>query len=162
MGIEIERKFLVTGQAWRSPTPGTLYRQGYIRTQGTATVRVRIAGHTGYLTLKGPTSGLSRLEFEYEIPLADAQQLLDELCDRPLIEKYRYRVQIGELTWEIDEFIGENQGLILAEVELVHPDQPVDCPPWIGAEVSGDRRYFNSNLAQHPFTQWATTPEASD
>ncbi|NEQ95984.1 MAG: CYTH domain-containing protein [Cyanothece sp. SIO2G6] len=159
MGIEIERKFLVTGEAWRSLSPGTLYRQGYIRTQGSATVRVRIAGETGYLTLKGPTRGLSRLEFEYEIPLAEAQQLLDELCDRPLIEKYRYPIQIGELTWEIDEFIGENQGLILAEVELTDPEQPVDCPAWIGTEVSGDSRYFNSNLAKTPFSQWGTVTE---
>ncbi|MGK7890362.1 MAG: CYTH domain-containing protein [Leptolyngbyaceae cyanobacterium] len=159
MGIEIERKFLVTGQAWRSPTSGTLYRQGYIRTEGTSTVRVRIAGETGYLTLKGPTSGLSRLEFEYEIPLTDAQQLLDELCDRPLIEKYRYRLEINGLIWEIDEFIGENQGLILAEVELEQPDQAIDFPPWLGLEVSGDPRYFNSNLAKTPFSQWEdTTP----
>ncbi len=154
MGIEIERKFLVKGEGWRLNAQGVLYRQGYIRTKGSATVRVRTAGEKGYLTLKGPTHEFSRLEFEYEIPLTEAQQLLDNLCDRPLIEKYRYQVPANGLTWEIDEFTGENQGLILAEVELEHPNQAVTRPTWVGKEVSKDPRYFNSNLAQMPFSQW--------
>ena len=154
MGVEIERKFLVVGDGWREGAVGTSYRQGYIRTQGQATVRVRVAGQTGYLTLKGPTEGLSRLEFEYEIPVTDADQLLKSLCDRPLIEKTRYRIDHQGLLWEIDEFKGDNQGLILAEVELETPDQVINPPPWIGQDVSHDSRYFNAYLAQSPFSSW--------
>ncbi|MCU0566099.1 MAG: CYTH domain-containing protein [Oculatellaceae cyanobacterium Prado106] len=154
MGTEIERKFLVKGDAWRTLGTPTAFRQGYIVAQAERTVRVRIAGEKGYLTLKGISEGISRLEFEYEIPLADAAELLDTLCDRPLIEKVRYRIAIDSLVWEVDEFSGDNQGLILAEVELTEPDQPVVLPPWIGEEVSGDRRYFNSYLVQHPFREW--------
>ena len=161
MGMEIERKFLVVGDGWRKEAVGSTYRQGYIRTQGQATVRVRIAGQTGYLTLKGPTQGLSRLEFEYEIPVTDADQLLQELCDRPLIEKVRYRILYGGLPWEVDEFNGDNEGLVLAEVELDTPDQPIDYPPWIGQEVSHDARYFNANLAQHPFSEWRSEGSGS-
>lgn len=158
MGVEIERKFLVVGEGWREGAVGISYCQGYIRTQGQATVRVRIAGQTGYLTLKGPTQGLSRLEFEYEIPVADAAQMLNELCDRPLIEKVRYRISHNGMQWEVDEFSGDNQGLILAEVELRTPDQSIDYPPWLGQEVSHDARYFNANLTQYPFSTW---PEES-
>ncbi len=154
MSVEIERKFLVNGNGWRQLGQGTLYRQGYVPTTH-GTVRVRIAGDQGYLTLKTPTVGLSRREFEYPIPLADAHELLDLLCDRPLIEKTRYRIPIGQHVWEVDEFAGENQGLILAEVELSHEQEAIALPDWVGQEVSGDRRYFNSYLAQHPFTTWA-------
>ncbi|MEM9217334.1 MAG: CYTH domain-containing protein [Cyanobacteria bacterium P01_F01_bin.150] len=154
MGVEIERKFLVVGDGWRQGAVGVSYRQGYIHTQGQATVRVRIAGQTGYLTLKGPTQNLSRLEFEYAIPVTDANQLLLELCNRPLIEKIRYRVFYREMQWEVDEFRGDNEGLILAEVELSKADQAIDYPPWIGQEVSYDARYFNANLAQYPFSTW--------
>lgn len=154
MGTEIERKFLVTGEGWRQLASGTAYRQGYIRTQNQTTVRVRRAGDRGYITIKGPTVGLARAEFEYEIPVEDADEMLTTLCDRPLIEKRRYRIPVGEVTWEIDEFYGENQGLILAEVELTTADQPLDAPSWIGPEVSQDPRYFNSNLAERPYSRW--------
>jgi CYTH domain-containing protein len=133
---------------------GVLYRQGYIYTQNGNTVRVRIAGDKGYLTLKGKTKGSVRSEFEYEIPLEEAGEMLDLLCDRPLIEKIRYKEKIGELTWEIDEFLGENEGLILGEVELESENQKVTLPEWIGEEVTQYPRYYNSNLAKNPYSQW--------
>ncbi|MEO0406085.1 MAG: CYTH domain-containing protein [Cyanobacteria bacterium P01_A01_bin.135] len=155
MGTEIERKFLVQGDGWRGSS-GVLYRQGYIPTQNQATVRVRQAGDKGYLTIKGPTANLSRAEYEYKIPLAEAEAMLATLCAAPLVEKYRYRIPIGELVWEVDEFLGDNAGLILAEVELSHPDTPVELPDWVSEEVSHDPRYFNANLAQHPYRHWPT------
>ncbi|ESA39038.1 adenylate cyclase [Leptolyngbya sp. Heron Island J] len=154
MAKEIERKFLVQGDAWRDLAEGRYYCQGYVPTQGTPTVRVRIIGEQGYLTLKGPVKGISRSEFEYEIPVADAQTMLVELCQTPFIEKYRYRIQLEDWIWEVDEFLGDNQGLILAEVELTHAEQTVDLPAWIGKEVTGDPRYYNSNLVQNPFKNW--------
>jgi adenylate cyclase len=153
MAKEIERKFLVNGDSWRQLGEGSLYRQGYIPSQG-ATVRVRIAGNQGYLTIKGPTVNFSRSEFEYSIPLADAQEMLDTLCDRPLIEKTRYKIEWAGLVWEVDEFAGANQGLILAEVELTDEAQQVEIPDWIATEVTGDHRYFNSYLVKHPFSKW--------
>ena len=152
--IEIERKFLVVNDEWRPLATGTLYRQGYIPTSDERTVRVRIAGEHGYLTLKGKTQGIARSEFEYEIPVEDAAQLLDEICDPPLIEKYRYRIPLDEVVWEVDEFLGENQGLIIAEVELADAAQAIALPSWVGQDVSSDRRYYNSNLAKHPFGRW--------
>lgn len=154
MAKEIERKFLLKSDAWRSLAVGRYYCQGYIPTQGKQTVRARIIDDQGYLTLKGATQGLSRSEFEYEIPLADAQEILTELCQQPLIEKHRYRIPIGDIVWEVDEFLGENQGLMMAEVELTHGAQVVKLPDWIGAEVTGDPRYYNSNLVRHPFKDW--------
>jgi CYTH domain-containing protein len=117
-------------------------------------VRVRVAGERAYLTIKGPRVGLARPEFEYPIPVEDANQLLDGLCPRPFIEKVRYRIEHQGLVWEVDEFSGENQGLVLAEVELTHEAQSVPLPPWIGEEVSEDPRYYNSNLARRPYTRW--------
>jgi adenylate cyclase len=154
MAIEIERKFLVKGDSWRSLGTGTIYRQGYIATVNGATVRVRIAGETAYITIKDKSQGFSRQEFEYSIPIADAEMMLDTLCDRPLIEKIRYRINLGNLLWEVDEFLGENQGLILAEVELTNEEQPIELPDWIDREVTGDRRYYNSNLAKTPYKKW--------
>ncbi|BBD62561.1 adenylate cyclase [Nostoc sp. HK-01] len=154
MAKEIERKFLVKGDAWRNLGVGGVYRQGYIATQKAVTVRVRIANDRGYLTIKSPSVNCSRSEFEYEIPLADAQEMLDTLCDRPLIEKVRYKVKLGDLTWEIDEFDGDNKGLIVAEVELSDVNQQIELPEWIGEEVSHESRYFNSNLARFPFSKW--------
>jgi adenylate cyclase len=154
MGQEIERKFKVIGDTWRSLGTGSLYRQGYIPTVDERTVRVRLVGEQGYLTLKGPATGMVRPEFEYPIPAQDAIEILDTLCTPPLIEKIRYRVPIQDLTWEIDEFLGTNSGLILAEVELTHASQALDLPPWVGEEVTDDPRYFNVNLAQHPFQTW--------
>jgi len=154
MPVEIERKFLVRGDDWRSLATGTLYRQGYLVSERGRTVRVRIAGDRGYLTIKGATVGISRSEYEYLIPVSDAAELLDTMCDRPLIEKLRYRIECQGLVWEVDEFLGENQGLLLAEVELDDAAQTISMPDWIGQEVSGDPRYFNSNLVKQPFTQW--------
>jgi adenylate cyclase len=155
MAKEIERKFLVKGDSWRSLAKGKRYRQGYLSTVKERTVRVRTAGDKGYITVKGINVGATRSEYEYEIPLADANEILDHLCERPLIEKTRYRIPtVGDLTWEVDEFESANRGLITAEVELTDENQPVPLPAWIGEEVTGDPRYYNSNLVAHPFSQW--------
>jgi CYTH domain-containing protein len=154
MAIEIERKFLVKGNRWRELAIGSRYRQGYIAS-GTKTVRIRVVGNQGYLTIKGPTTGIARAEYEYEIPVADALEMLQTLCEPPLIEKTRYKVEWSGLLWEIDEFEGENQGLILAEIELADANQAIALPDWIGEEVSHDSRYFNANLTKHPFSQWS-------
>ncbi|MEH1820612.1 MAG: CYTH domain-containing protein [Nostoc sp.] len=154
MAKEIERKYLVRGDSWRELAEGSVYRQGYIATQDKATVRIRIAGEKSYLTIKGPNIKYSRLEFEYPIPVEDAQEILETLCERPFIEKIRYKIESGGLIWEIDEFDGVNKGLILAEVELSDEQQQIELPTWIGQEVSDDSRYFNSNLVKHPFSQW--------
>ncbi|HEY9648140.1 MAG TPA: CYTH domain-containing protein [Chroococcidiopsis sp.] len=156
MGIEIERKFLVNGDRWRDLGVAMLYRQGYLTSSPGRTVRVRIAGDRGFLTIKGGGAGISRAEYEYEIPVEDAAELLDTLCDRPLIEKNRYRIPYEGLIWEVDEFMGENAGLILAEVELSDPSQEVTLPDWVGQEVSADPRYFNSNLCKQPFCTWSS------
>ena len=153
MGIEIERKFLVHEGVWRQ-APAIRYRQGYLSTVKERTVRVRTLGDKGYLTIKGVSVGAARLEFEYEIPKGDADQLLTELCEKPLIEKNRYTLAHGGSTWEVDEVFGDNQGLIVAEVELASADQAVDLPPWVGREVTEDPRYFNANLIAHPYSRW--------
>jgi len=151
---EIERKFLVSGDAWRGGSPGTRIRQGYLSRQAERTVRVRSAGGKGTLTIKGKSQGATRDEYEYEIPASDADELLDRLCERPLVEKTRYLVPYGGLTWEIDVFEGDNRGLVVAEVELEDERQAVPLPPWILREVTQEARYFNSNLARHPFKTW--------
>ena len=155
MGVEIERKFLVAGEGWRGLAPGELFWQGYLLAEPGRTVRVRLAGDRAFLTIKGATTGISRAEFEYPIPVADARVLLETLCDRPLIQKTRYTIPWGDLVWEVDEFSGDNQGLILAEVELDRADQAIALPEWVGAEVSEDPRYYNANLVKYPFSQWA-------
>ncbi|MBX3707783.1 MAG: CYTH domain-containing protein [Pseudomonadales bacterium] len=154
MGTEIERKFLVRGDAWRDAARGTRLRQGYLSSDPARTVRVRSAGAAAWLTIKGPPEGLVRAEFEYPIPVADATILLDTLCERPLIDKVRHVVEYAGHTWEIDEFQGENAGLVVAEVELEHADEPVQLPPWVGAEVTDDPRYQNANLVRAPYTRW--------
>lgn len=154
MGIEIERKFLVRGEAWCPVAAGLLYRQGYLSTDPGRTVRVRLAGEAAWLTIKGPPEGLLRPEFEYPIPVADANEMLDRLCRRPLIEKIRHRVSHGGRTWEVDEFLGDNAGLLLAEVELDRPDEEVELPPWAGEEVTEDPRYANAALVDRPFSRW--------
>jgi adenylate cyclase len=154
MGTEIERKFLVKGDSWRGLAAGKQYRQGYLSTVKERTVRVRTAGDKGFITVKGITVGATRSEYEYEIPLADANQMLDQLCERPLVEKTRYRIPQQNVVWELDEFEGDNRGLITAEVELKDEHQSVTIPGWIGKEVTGDPRYFNANLVAKPFTTW--------
>ncbi len=159
MAKEIERKFLVKNDSWRAEAKGLPYSQGYISaTQPGQTVRVRLAGDKGYLTLKGPTVGITRSEFEYVIPVADAKELLETMCDRPFIEKVRYRLLSDHLLWEIDEFSGENTGLIVAEVELETEDQAITKPDWLGKEVSDDPRYYNVNLSRHPYKTWPAKP----
>jgi CYTH domain-containing protein len=154
MGEEIERKFLVLGDGWRETAEGIAYRQGFLSTEPERTVRVRTAGDRGTITIKGKNVGARRAEFEYEIPLADAQQMLDTLCKRPLIEKIRYTLSEGPHTWEIDVFEGDNAGLVVAEIELGSEDEAFDKPGWVGDEVTADPRYFNSNLVDNPYRTW--------
>lgn len=156
MGVEIERKFLVVGEAWRQGD-GERLSQGYLNRDKQRTVRVRLAGppggERGWLTVKGPSAGAVRAEFEYEIPADDARQLLT-LCDGPRIEKCRRRIDHAGLVWEVDEFFGDNAGLVVAELELERADQPFEPPAWLGAEVTDDPRYFNSSLAAVPYGHW--------
>jgi CYTH domain-containing protein len=154
MGTEIERKFLLRDESWRAGASGTFFRQGYLNSSKERTVRIRTAGDKAFLTVKGPAVGATRAEFEYPIPLDECNAMLDTLAEKTLIEKKRYKIKCGDLTWEIDEFFGDNKGLIVAEVELQSEGQRIDKPSWVGDEVSGDPRYFNSNLIKHPFTKW--------
>ncbi len=154
MAKEIERKFLVTGDEWRKGATGSVYRQGYLCRTPERTVRVRLAAGRGFVTIKGITTGAVRDEFEYEVPAADAEAMLTDLCEKPLIEKTRYRINHAGLTWEIDEFHGDNAGLIVAEVELQAADQQIIKPAWIGREVTDDPRYYNASLVTKPFKVW--------
>lgn len=157
MGKEIERKFLVTGDAWKSGESSD-YRQGYLTVDRERTVRVRIAGDRAFLTIKGITENATRSEFEYPIPVADASEMLDHLCLRPLIEKRRYLVEHEGMTWEVDRFYGENEGLVVAEVELDDENQAFSKPDWIGEEVTSDPRYYNANLVDAPYSSWNERP----
>lgn len=152
MGTEIERKFLPKGDAWKQAVdgPGARIRQGYLSTVRERTVRVRVKEQEAWITVKGATIGGSRPEFEYPIPRDDANCILDCLCHKPLIEKTRYVVRRSGSIFEIDEFHGDNGGLVLVEVELESENQPVDLPEWVGEEVTQDPRYYNSNLVSHP------------
>lgn len=152
MAIEIERKFLVVNDAWRS-APAVYFCQGYLNRNSERTVRVRIAGTDGYLTIKGVSNGASRAEFEYDIPVADAKELL-HMCDGPLIEKYRRKITHEGMLWEVDEFLGDNEGLVVAEIELVSEEQLFAKPDWVGVEVTADTRYYNSNLSMMPYKRW--------
>ena len=154
MGIEIERKFLVKNDDWRELGEGELFRQGYLSTDIERTVRIRTIRHRGYLTIKGISKDSRRNEFEYDIPFEEANWMLDTLCKRPLIEKTRYKIKDKDLIWEVDEFWGENEGLILAEVELISADQSISIPDWIGREVTENAAYYNANLVKHPYSQW--------
>lgn len=154
MELEIERKFLVRGEAWRREGQGIPCRQGYLCSSRERTVRVRVAGDKAFLTIKGLTVGTARPEYEYEIPRSDGLALLESLTEKPIIEKTRYTIRHGGCIWEIDEFHGANQGLVVAEIELEHEDQRFDMPDWIGVEVTGDPRYCNSHLVRHPFSAW--------
>ena len=152
MAAEIERKFLVK-EGWRPQTEGVRIAQGYLSSVPERTVRVRIKGEKGFLTVKGRNEGIRRAEFEYEIPLLDAETMLT-LCEQPLIEKRRCLVPYGGFTWEVDVFAGANEGLIVAEIELPQEDAVFEKPDWIGQEVSGDVRYYNSSLIHHPYREW--------
>ena len=154
MGEEIERKFLITGDGWRETAEGVRYRQGFLSTEPERTVRVRVAGSRGSITVKGKNVGARRPEFEYEIPVADAERMLDTLCRRPLIDKVRHTLTVGTHTWEIDVFEGDNAGLGVAEIELRSEDEAFDKPNWVGDEVTDDPRYFNSNLVANPYRTW--------
>jgi adenylate cyclase len=161
MAIEIERKFLLLNEEWRAQVSlRTLFRQGYLCTDPTRVVRVRVVGAEAYLTVKGITTDISRAEWQFDIPLEEANEML-AICQQPLIEKYRHLIWISkddededEVCWEIDEFLGENAGLIVAEIELQSVEQSYERPSWLGQEVSGDKRYSNSNLVRAPFSTW--------
>lgn len=154
MAVEIERKYLLRNNTWRNNAVGTQFRQGYLSTEPQRTVRVRLEGEIGKLTIKGQTEGISRSEYEYEIPQHEALELLDSLCLKPLIEKTRYRLEYAGQLWEVDEFHGDNEGLLVAEIELTAEDQKVTLPDWVGTEVSDQRRYYNASLVKHPFKDW--------
>jgi len=154
MGIEIEKKFLVKNNSWRSLASGTKYLQGYLNSTKEHTVRVRTIRDRGYLTIKGISKGAVRLEYEYEIPVEEARAMLEKLCEKPLIEKKRHKIKYKGFIWEVDEFFGDNQGLIIAEVELKSEDQKFIRPGWVGEEVTRDSRYYNANLIHFPFRKW--------
>jgi adenylate cyclase len=156
MGIEIERKFLVTNDSWREAASVSLpIKQGYLVGGKEASVRVRLQGDTANLNIKSATLGVRRQEFEYTIPLEEAEIILTTLCQRPIIEKTRYLVSYANKQWEVDVFEGENAGLIVAELELHDEAEQFDHPPWLGEEVSDDPRYYNTCLSQHPYKDWA-------
>jgi len=154
MGIEIERKFLLEGEGWRGLGQPTLMRQGYLTADPVRTVRVRIEGERAVITIKSKSTGATRGEWEYEIPVPDAAELLDRLCEQPLVEKVRHRIEHAGHTWEVDEFKGENAGLVVAEIELGSEDEAFEKPDWIGREVTGEKRYYNSSLIRLPYSQW--------
>lgn len=160
MGIEIERKFLVNHALWQltqiEVSQGELYKQGYMSTDPKRTIRVRRTEQTAYLTIKGQATGASRAEFEYEIPVDEAEEILATICIRPIIEKRRYKLPVAGHTWEVDVFYGENEGLIVAEIELQSEDEAFEMPAWVTTEVTADGRYTNASLVTHPFKQWVS------
>ena len=153
MNIEIERKFLLKNDNWREGAVGVHYKQAYLNEKGDNTVRVRIEGEKAKLTIKGKSSNISRLEFEYDIPMEDAEALFS-LAKTPIVEKYRYKIMYAGNCWEVDELLGLNRGLVVAEIELESETQSFEKPDWIGMEVSGDKRYTNANLARKPYCEW--------
>ena len=155
MPLEIERKFLISNSVWKLKIDAeTTIKQGYLSSNPERTVRIRIAGQKGIITIKGKTVNTTRAEYEYEIPLADALNLM-ELCEKPLIEKTRYNVLENGNLWEVDIFDGENKGLIVAEIELESEDQEFILPNWVGKEVSHEAKYYNTSLIKYPFKDWA-------
>jgi len=155
MGIEIERKFLLKSSHWQKKArPGVKFRQGYMVEKGSASVRVRIEGDRANLNIKSTELGMYRLEYEYPIPLHEAVEMLDKLCLKPLIEKKRYETEFATHTWEIDVFTGDNEGLIVAEIELGNTDEVFERPDWLGEEVTDDSRYYNVCLVTHPYKDW--------
>jgi adenylate cyclase len=155
MPTEIERKFLVLSDAWRNEVKSSIVmRQGYLSESAAASVRVRIAGDKANLNIKSATLGVWRREYEYEIPVKEAEEILDHLCRKPMIEKTRHHVFYGDHLWEIDVFVGDNAGLIVAEIELKEETEPFERPEWLGKEVSHDHRYYNVCLVKHPYRDW--------
>ncbi|MBN2011923.1 CYTH domain-containing protein [candidate division KSB1 bacterium] len=154
MSVEIERKFLIANDNWKNQVRGIRYRQGYISIAPDRTVRVRTSGETAMLTIKGESNGVSRAEFEYEIPVEDANEILNTMCGAYIIEKIRYKIPYAGFVWEVDEFLGANSPLILAEIELEYEDQLFEIPDWIGDEVTGDPRYYNAYLVRNPYLTW--------
>lgn len=154
MPQEIERKFLVKDAGFKRGARSTRYRQGYLVTDPERSVRVRVGGGEAFLTLKGPTRGATRLEYEYPIPVDQAIEILEQLALTPVLDKTRYVVEVEGLVWEVDEFHGENDGLVIAEVELRSENQRITLPDWVGEEVTSDPRYFNQNLVQSPYSRW--------
>ncbi len=156
MATEIEHKFLVRDDRWRGQVERSVWiRQGYLTSNARCSVRVRVADGRGFLNLKSGTLGIQRSEYEYSIPLVEAEEILDTLCEKPLLEKIRHFLRYGEHLWEIDEFADDNAGLIVAEVELDHPDESFARPDWLGEDISHDLRYYNSQLARHPYRLWS-------
>lgn len=153
MSTEIERKFLIKNDSWREGAVGVHYKQGYLCRNENGIVRVRVAGEQGFLTIKGKSTGISRSEFEYEIPLADAESML-KMCTTGVIEKQRFKIPFGSHIWEVDEFYGDNAGLIFAEIELKSENELFEIPDWIGDEVTGDSKYYNASLVSYPFKMW--------
>jgi adenylate cyclase len=155
MALEIERKFLVVDDSWRDLARESAYfRQGYLNNEIHCSIRVRICGDCAWLNIKSVTIGAERQEFEYEIPVNDAHTMLSTLSRKPLIEKTRYFVDVGPHTWEIDVFEGDNAGLVVAEIELEHPDEMFEKPGWVGEEVTYDPRYYNTSLSTTPYKSW--------
>ncbi|HSN23937.1 MAG TPA: CYTH domain-containing protein [Methylomicrobium sp.] len=155
MALEVEHKFLLANAEWRQQIEySEVFKQGYLSSQPTSSIRVRVCQHRAWLNIKSATIGSHRHEYEYEIPLADAEEILMHLCSKPLIEKTRHFVRHGGNLWEIDEFEGANQGLLVAEIELDEIGQSFDKPSWLGKEVTDDLRYYNNNLAMHPYSEW--------
>ena len=156
MALEIELKFLVKNNAWKEQAKGVHYRQGYLNTDKSRTVRVRTINNKAFLTIKGISIGATRKEFEYEIPFLEGKTILNELCKKPIIEKFRYKIKAGnDLIWEIDEFLGENEGLIVAEIELQYETQRFVKPDWLGEEVTTNPKFYNSSLVSFPFSKWS-------
>ena len=155
MGYEIERKFLVNGAYQQHAHKHYLMKQGYLSLSGISVVRVRVKGEKGYITVKGAVGegGITRREWEYEVPLQDAEEML-LLCEDAVIVKTRYLVRVGKHIFEVDEFAGENEGLLIAEVELENEEESFEKPDWLGAEVTGNVRYYNSYLSIHPYREW--------
>jgi adenylate cyclase len=155
MATEVERKFLIKNDAWRDQVESEVHiMQGYLANNAGLTVRVRVKGDEAFLTVKGATEGISRAEFEYPIPVEDAESMLEELAISPPVDKVRYKIPVGDHVWELDVFAGENAGLVMAEVELGAEDEAFEMPAWAGEEVSADPRYYNVNLARNPYKRW--------
>lgn len=156
MGIEIERKFLVKNEGYKNlaEAEAETYHQGFLSTDKERIVRIRIGKNSAWLTIKGMSKGALRKEFEYEIPIDDAESILNEICKKPTILKKRYRIPLGAFIWEVDEFLNDNKGLVIAEIELNSEDEKFDIPDWVGYEVTGDEKYYNAYLVKHPYTSW--------